>query len=159
MRTRAKNPHGIWPIPVHCNDRDKEKRQPEYPSTHPKERMQKQGVTLVLSCLGCLQTLLNALLILESILCFRQQRQYGSDSMCVNLLSVNRTASLKDGIIQETLYEKCPVLPLKPPVLIQLEEPKMESCLKIGNRLWEWIFEPTGAQSKSGWRKEVSLNV
>ena len=72
---------------------------------------------------------------------------------------MNKTALQRGEIIQEMLYEKCPVLPLKPPVLIQLEEPKMESCLKIGNRLWEWIFEPTGAQSKSGWRKEVSLNV
>ena len=79
--------------------------------------------------------------------------------MCVNLLSVNRTASQKDGIIQEMLYEKCPVLPLKPPVLIQMEEPQMETYLKIGNSLSEWIYVPTGAQSKSGWRKEAFLNV
>ncbi|BDZ77360.1 hypothetical protein Lac1_15430 [Claveliimonas bilis] len=79
--------------------------------------------------------------------------------MCVNLLSVNRTAPQKDGIIQETLYAKCPALPLKQPVLIQMEEPQMETYLKIGNSLWEWIYEPTGAQSKSGWRKEASLNV
>ena len=79
--------------------------------------------------------------------------------MCVNLLTGNRTASQKDGIIQKTLYEKYLVLPLKPPVLIQMEEFQMKNCLKIGNSLWEWIYEPTGVQSKSGWRKEVSLNV
>ena len=108
---------------------------------------------------GCPQTLHNSLLILESVLRFRQRRKYGSYSMCVNLLAGNRSASQKDGIIQETLYEKYPVLPLKQPVLIQMEECQKKNCLKIGNSLWEWIYEPTGAQSKSGWRKEVSLNV
>ncbi|WP_317425858.1 hypothetical protein [Sellimonas intestinalis] len=79
--------------------------------------------------------------------------------MCVNLLASNRTALQKDGIIQEMLYEKSPVLLLKPPVLIQMEESQMENCLKDGNSLWEWIYEPTGIQSKSGWRKEVFPNV
>ena len=69
--------------------------------------------------------------------------------MCVNLLSVNRTASLKDGIIQETLYEKCPVLLLKLPVLIQMEEYQMKNYLKIENSLLEWIYELTAIQSKS----------
>ena len=79
--------------------------------------------------------------------------------MCVNLPAGNRTASQRDGIIQETLHEKYPVLPLKPPVLIQMEESWMKNCLRNGNSLWEWIYEPTGAQNKSGWEKEVSLNV
>lgn len=70
--------------------------------------------------------------------------------MCVNLLVGNRTASQKDGIIQETLYERSPALLLKPPVLIQMEEFQMKNCLKIGNSLWEWIYEPTAVQSKSG---------
>lgn len=155
----AKNPRGICPIPVPCNDMDEEKRQPEYHSSHYKERMQKQGGTLFLSCLGCPQTLLSFLLILESVLRFRQRRKYGSYSMCINLLAGNRTASQKDRIIQETFYEKSPVLPLKPPVLIQMEEFQMKICLKIRNSLWEWIYELTGAQNKSGWRKEVSLNA
>ena len=68
--------------------------------------------------------------------------------MCVNLLVGNRIASLKDGIIQETLYENCLVLPLKPPVLIQMANSRMGNCLKIGNNLWEWICEQTVAQSQ-----------
>ena len=69
--------------------------------------------------------------------------------MCVNLVGGNRTASQKGGIIQETLYEKCLVLPLKPPVLIQMEESQMKNCLKNENSLWELIYERIGAQSKS----------
>ena len=41
----------------------------------------------------------------------------------------------KDGIIQEMLYEKYPVLPLKLPVLIQILEDQMENFLKIGHSL------------------------
>ena len=141
MENRAKNLCEIWPIPVHCNDRDEEKHQPEYHSSHHKERIQKQGVTQFLSCLGFPRTPHDSLLTPESVLCFHQRRKYGSYSMCVNLLAGNRTVSQRGGIIQETLHEKCPVLPLKPPVLIQMEESWMKNCLRNGNSLWEWIYE------------------
>lgn len=85
-----------------------------------------------MSCLGYLQTLHNSLLIPESVSYFRQRHKYGNHSKCVNLLVENRIVSQKDGIIQEMLYEKYPVLPLKLPVLIQILEDQMENFLKSG---------------------------
>lgn len=90
---------------------------------------------MILSCLGYLQTLHNSLLIPESVSYFRQRHKYGNHSKCVNLLVENRIVSQKDGIIQEMLYEKYPVLPLKLPVLIQILEDQMENFLKIGHSL------------------------
>lgn len=87
---------------------------------------------MILSCLGYLQTLHNSLLIPESVSYFRQRHKYGNHSKCVNLLVENRIVSQKDGIIQEMLYEKYPVLPLKLPVLIQILEDQMENFLKSG---------------------------
>jgi len=55
--------------------------------------------------------------------------------MCVNRLSGNRIVSQKNEIIQEMLYEKYPVLPLRTPVLIQMVEVQMKNHLKIENNL------------------------
>ncbi len=69
--------------------------------------------------------------------------------MCLNSCAVNKTALQRGEIIQEMLYEKCPVLLLKLPVLIQMEEYQMKNYLKIENSLLEWIYELTAIQSKS----------
>ena len=58
-------------------------------------------------------------------------------------MSGNRTASQKDGIIQEMLCGKSPALPLKPPVLIQMEEFWTKNYPKAENNLWRLIYGNT----------------
>lgn len=103
----VKNQYGIGPIHVHCNDRNEGKHRPEYHSLRHTGRIWKQVVTRFAFCSDCHQILYNFLLILVSVSYSHQWHRYGNHSMYVNLLTGNRTASQKGGIIQEMPYRKC----------------------------------------------------
>lgn len=79
--------------------------------------------------------------------------------MYVNLLTGYRTVLQKGGIIQEMLYRKCLVWPLRLPVLIQRKEHWMKNYPAKENSLWEWIYVQIERQSKSDWRKRVFPNA
>lgn len=98
---------------------DEGKHPLEYHSSRRRERMHLQAVILFLFDWDCHRIPYNSLQILESVPYFHQLHIYESHSMYVSWMTENRTYLHKGETIQETLREKCPVLPLKLPVWIQ----------------------------------------
>lgn len=133
----------IKTIPVHCNDRNEEKHRPEYHSLHRKGPIRNQKVIFFLFYSYCCRTPHNSLSIKRSVLCSHRQHRHGNCSMYVRRMTENKTASQKDGIIQEMPYVKFPALPLQPPVLIQMERFRPKNYPKTENNLWRLIYRNT----------------